>query len=172
MSEWTIGVIGGSGLYAIDALEEAQWIAVDTPWGAPSDELLIGRIAGVKFAFLPRHGRGHRVPPTALNARANIDALKRAGCTDILAISAIGSLREDLPPGRFVAVDQSDRASPPMSRWPIRSARVSPHWLPTRPRRPAPTSRAAASTWRWKVRNSRPEPRAISTGNGAATSSA
>jgi 5'-methylthioadenosine phosphorylase len=106
MSEWTIGIIGGSGLYEIDALEEAQWIAVDTPWGAPSDELLIGRIGGVKFVFLPRHGRGHRIPPSHVNARANVDALKRAGCTDILAISAIGSLQEELAPGRFVVVDQ------------------------------------------------------------------
>ena len=106
MSEWTIGILGGSGLYAIDALEGAQWVAVDTPWGPPSDELLIGRIHGIKFAFLPRHGRGHRLPPTDVNARANVDALKRAGCTDILAVSAVGSLREELPPGRFVVVDQ------------------------------------------------------------------
>ena len=106
MSEWTIGIIGGSGLYEVDALEEPQWIAVDTPWGAPSDELLVGRIEGVKFVFLPRHGRGHRIPPGEVNSRANIDALKRAGCTDILAISAVGSLREALAPGRFVAVDQ------------------------------------------------------------------
>jgi len=106
MGGWTIGILGGSGLYEIDALEEAQWIAVDTPWGAPSDELLTGRIEGVKFVFLPRHGRGHRIPPSQVNARANVDALKRAGCTDVLAISAIGSLREDLEPGRFVAVDQ------------------------------------------------------------------
>jgi 5'-methylthioadenosine phosphorylase len=104
--DWTIGIIGGSGLYAIDALEEAQWIAVDTPWGPPSDELLIGRIHGVKLVFLPRHGRGHRIPPGALNHRANLDALKRAGCTDIVAVSAVGSLREDLAPGRFVVVDQ------------------------------------------------------------------
>src|SRR4028118_2043395 len=81
-------------------------MAVETPWGAPSDELLIGRLHGVKFVFLPRHGRGHRVPPSHLNFRANVDALKRAGCTDVLAISAIGSLREALSPGRFVAVDQ------------------------------------------------------------------
>jgi 5'-methylthioadenosine phosphorylase len=106
MSEWVIGIIGGSGLYAIDALEEAQWLAMDTPWGAPSDELLMGRIGGVRFVFLPRHGRGHPIPPSDLNTRANVDALKRAGCTDILAISAIGSLREELPPGTFVAVDQ------------------------------------------------------------------
>jgi len=106
MSEWVIGIIGGSGLYAIDALEEAQWIAVDTPWGAPSDALLTGRIEGVKFVFLPRHGRGHRIPPSQLNFRANVDALKRAGCTDLVAISAVGSLREELAPGRFVVVDQ------------------------------------------------------------------
>jgi 5'-methylthioadenosine phosphorylase len=106
MSEWTIGIIGGSGLYALDALEEAQWILVDTPWGRPSDALLVGRLHGHRFVFLPRHGRGHCVPPSLLDFRANIDALKRAGCTDLLAVSAIGSLREELPPGRFVAVDQ------------------------------------------------------------------
>src|SRR5688572_11964760 len=106
MSEWVIGILGGSGLYEMDALEDSQWIAVDTPWGPPSDELLVGRIEGVRFVFLPRHGRGHRIPPGEVNARANVDALKRAGCTDLLAISAVGSLREALEPGRFVAVDQ------------------------------------------------------------------
>ncbi len=106
MSEWTIGIIGGSGLYALDALDEAQWIKVDTPWGAPSDALLTGRIHGVRFVFLPRHGRGHVLPPGRVNARANVDALKRAGCTDLVAISAVGSLREALEPGRFVVIDQ------------------------------------------------------------------
>ena len=106
MSGWTVGIIGGSGLYAIDALEDARWIDMDTPWGAPSDQLLTGRIRHARFVFLPRHGRGHRLPPGDVNARANIDALKRAGCTDVVAISAVGSLREDLPPGRFVVVDQ------------------------------------------------------------------
>ncbi len=106
MSEWTIGIIGGSGLYELDALEEKQWIHVATPWGPPSDALLIGRLHGIRFVFLPRHGRGHPLPPSLLNARANIDALKRAGCTDLVAISAIGSLREALAPGRFVLVDQ------------------------------------------------------------------
>ncbi len=106
MSEWTIGIIGGSGLYEVDELEDAQWIRVQTPWGQPSDELLIGWILGVKFVFLPRHGRGHRLSPSGVDYRANVDALKRAGCTDLLAISAIGSLREELPPGRFVVVDQ------------------------------------------------------------------
>lgn len=104
--EWVIGVIGGSGLYAIDALEDAQWIGVKSPFGAPSDEILCGRIGDVQLRFLPRHGRGHRLSPGGVDARANIDALKRAGCTDILAISAVGSLDEALPPGRFVAVDQ------------------------------------------------------------------
>ena len=106
MGEWTIGILGGSGLYGMDALEESQWIAVDTPWGAPSHELLVGRLHGTRFVFLPRHGRGHRIPPSQVNARANVDALKRAGCTDLVAISAVGSLREELAPGRFVVVDQ------------------------------------------------------------------
>lgn len=106
MGGWTIGIIGGSGLYAIDAIEDAEWRAVETPWGAPSDEILFGRLSDVALRFLPRHGRGHRIPPTEVNARANIDALKRSGCTDILAISSIGSLREELEPGRFVVVDQ------------------------------------------------------------------
>lgn len=105
-SNWTIGIIGGSGLYQIDTLEDAQWIRVDTPWGDASDEILCGRIGSVQLRFLPRHGRGHRIPPSEVNARANIDALKRAGCTDLLAISSVGSLREDLPPGQFVVVDQ------------------------------------------------------------------
>ncbi|MBY0285451.1 MAG: S-methyl-5'-thioadenosine phosphorylase [Sphingomonas sp.] len=103
---WTIGIIGGSGLYAIEGLEDTQWRRVDTPWGAPSDELLFGRVGHVNIVFLPRHGRGHVIPPSELNARANIDALKRSGCTDILAISSIGSLQEELEPGRFVVVEQ------------------------------------------------------------------
>lgn len=106
MSEWAIGIIGGSGLYEIEGLEDAQWIAVDTPWGKPSDDLLVGRLHGVKFAFLPRHARGHHLSPTHVNSRANIDALKRAGCTDVIAISAVGSLREELAPGHFVIADQ------------------------------------------------------------------
>jgi 5'-methylthioadenosine phosphorylase len=103
---WTIGIIGGSGLYAIDGLEDAEWRRVDTPWGPPSDELLFGRIGKVNLVFLPRHGRGHAIPPSELNFRANVDALKRSGVTDILAISSIGSLEEELPPGHFVVVDQ------------------------------------------------------------------
>jgi 5'-methylthioadenosine phosphorylase len=106
MSGWTIGVIGGSGLYAVDELEDAQWLSVTTPWGAPSDALLIGRIQGIKFVFLPRHGRGHPFAPSGINYRANIDALKRAGCSDVIALSAVGSLREDLAPGTFVVANQ------------------------------------------------------------------
>lgn len=105
-SPWTIGIIGGSGLYAIEGLEEAQWIPVSSPWGEPSDEVLCGRIGDVRVRFLPRHGRGHPVCPHQLNSRANIDALKRTGCTDILAISAVGSLREQIEPGRFAIVEQ------------------------------------------------------------------
>jgi 5'-methylthioadenosine phosphorylase len=106
MSGWTLGVIGGSGLYDIEDLEDRRRVRVDSPFGEPSDELLTGRIGEVRLVFLPRHGRGHRIPPTAVNARANIDALKRAGCTDVISLSAVGSLREDLPPGTFVVVDQ------------------------------------------------------------------
>lgn len=106
MSEWVIGILGGSGLYDLREAEAGEWIEIDTPWGFPSDSIRSARIAGVKFLFLPRHGRGHRLPPSAVNSRANIDALKRAGCTDVLAVSAVGSLREDIPPGAFVAVDQ------------------------------------------------------------------
>ena len=106
MSDWTIGIIGGSGLYAMDALQDKQWIEVSSPWGKPSDKLLCGTIGHVRVRFLPRHGRGHGIIPSRVDARANIDALKRAGCTDVLAISAVGSLSEELPPGRFVCVDQ------------------------------------------------------------------
>lgn len=106
MSNWRIGILGGSGLYHIDALQGADWQTIETPWGAPSDQLLTGTIGDVPVAFLPRHGRGHRIAPNAINARANIDALKRIGCTDVLAISAVGSLREELSPGSFVMVDQ------------------------------------------------------------------
>ncbi len=105
-SPWTIGIIGGSGLYAIAGLEEQQWISIESPWGEPSDAVLCGRIGDVRVRFLPRHGRGHPISPSELNSRANIDALKRAGCTDILAISAVGSLREEIAPGHFALVDQ------------------------------------------------------------------
>jgi 5'-methylthioadenosine phosphorylase len=101
-----LGLIGGSGLYKMPALADGEWIDIDTPWGAPSDAILIGEIAGREVAFLPRHGRGHRIAPDEINYRANIAALKSTGCTEILALSAVGSFREDLPPGSFVLVDQ------------------------------------------------------------------
>ncbi|HEY2356590.1 MAG TPA: S-methyl-5'-thioadenosine phosphorylase [Phenylobacterium sp.] len=106
MSDWVLGIIGGSGLYEIEGLTEARWVEAESPFGAPSDELLTGMLDGVRLVFLPRHGRGHRLSPTDINPRANIDALKRAGCTDLISISAVGSLREDLSPGTFVVVDQ------------------------------------------------------------------
>ena len=101
-----IGVIGGSGIYDIPGLEDKTWRKVETPWGDPSDELLFGVLNGIKCVFLPRHGRGHPTSPSHLNYRANIDALKRSGVTDVISLSAVGSLREDLPPGHFVIVDQ------------------------------------------------------------------
>ncbi len=101
-----IGLIGGSGLYDIEGLEDKVWREVETPWGAPSDALLFGRLGEVRCVFLPRHGRGHRIPPSRVNYRANIDALKRSGVTDVVSLSAVGSLKEELPPGHFVIVDQ------------------------------------------------------------------
>lgn len=101
-----LGVVGGSGLYDIDGLTEAEWVSVDSPFGAPSDEILRGRLGGVGVAFLPRHGRGHALPPGEIDYRANVDALKRLGVTDVVSLSAVGSLREALAPGDFVLVDQ------------------------------------------------------------------
>ena len=101
-----IGVIGGSGLYDIDGLESAEWIEIESPWGAPSDAVLSGTLDGVPMVFLPRHGRGHVHSPTTVPYRANIDALKRIGVTDIISVSACGSFREDMAPGDFVIVDQ------------------------------------------------------------------
>ncbi|MFE8603689.1 S-methyl-5'-thioadenosine phosphorylase [Archangium violaceum] len=101
-----IGIIGGSGLYQIDGLQDVTWRKVASPFGEPSDELCFGRLEGTPVVFLPRHGRGHRLSPSDINFRANIDALKRAGVTDVLSVSAVGSLREELPPGTFVVVDQ------------------------------------------------------------------
>ncbi len=101
-----IGVIGGSGVYEIDGLENTRWEKVSSPFGEPSDELLMGELNGQKMVFLPRHGRGHRIPPSELNYRANIDAMKRVGVTEIISVSACGSLKEELPPGHFVIADQ------------------------------------------------------------------
>ncbi len=101
-----LGVIGGSGIYEIDGIENGQWIAVESTFGEPSDELFVGEVDGLKTVFLPRHGRAHTHTPTTINYRANIDALKRAGVTDVISISACGSFREEMAPGDFVLVDQ------------------------------------------------------------------
>jgi 5'-methylthioadenosine phosphorylase len=106
MSTWTLGIIGGSGLYALDGLSDVRTETVETPWGTPSAPLTRGRLNGTELVFLPRHGAGHAIPPSQIPFRANIAALKMAGCTDLLSVSACGSLREDLPPGHFVLVDQ------------------------------------------------------------------
>jgi 5'-methylthioadenosine phosphorylase len=106
MTNTVLGIIGGSGVYDIAGLENARWERVASPWGEASDALLFGRFAGVDMVFLPRHGRGHIQSPTSINYRANIDALKRAGVTDVISVSACGSFREDLAPGTFVIVDQ------------------------------------------------------------------
>jgi 5'-methylthioadenosine phosphorylase len=101
-----LGIIGGSGVYNIEGLEHTRWVKAGSSFGEPSDEILIGELAGQPIAFLPRHGRGHCIPPSEINFRANIDALKRLGVTDIVSVSAVGSLREHLTPGMFVIVDQ------------------------------------------------------------------
>ncbi|MFC4352442.1 S-methyl-5'-thioadenosine phosphorylase [Fodinicurvata halophila] len=106
VSSPVVGVIGGSGVYDMDGLEKAEWKAVDSPFGPPSDEFLCGELEGQPVVFLPRHGRGHVLSPSDVNYRANIDALKRLGVTEILSLSAVGSLKEELPPGHFVLVDQ------------------------------------------------------------------
>ena len=105
-AETTIGVIGGSGVYELSGLEDAAWVDVESPFGTPSDQILTGRLGGVAMAFLPRHGRGHVHSPTSVPYRANIDALKRLGVTDVISVSACGSFREDMKPGDFVIVDQ------------------------------------------------------------------
>src|ERR1700742_607787 len=106
MTNTVLGIIGGSGVYDIDGLENAHWERITSPRGKPSAELLFGRLSGVDMVFLPRHGRGHVHSPTSINYRANIDALKRAGVTDVISVSACGSLKEELPPGMFVMADQ------------------------------------------------------------------
>ena len=106
MAKTVLGIIGGSGFYEIDGLEETRWEKLTSPLGEPSDELFFGTYAGIELVFLPRHGRGHRLSPSDINYRANIDVMKRAGVTDMLSLSACGSFREDLPPGTFIMVDQ------------------------------------------------------------------
>ena len=105
MAKSVLGIIGGSGLYDLP-MEKAEWVAVESPWGAPSDRLRMGEISGLPVVFLPRHGRGHVHSPSTINYRANIDALKRLGVTEVISLSAVGSLKEELPPGTFVLPDQ------------------------------------------------------------------
>jgi len=105
-SKSVLGVIGGSGVYDIDGLTNTRWEKIDSSFGEPSDELLFGELNGQKIVFLPRHGRGHRIPPSGINFRANIDALKRAGVTDVISVSAVGSLKKELKPGMLVIIDQ------------------------------------------------------------------
>lgn len=106
MTDTILGIIGGSGFYNLPGFSDAQWQTVESPWGAPSDQVLFADLAGLPVRFMPRHGRGHQIPPSEINFRANIDVLKRAGVTDVVSISACGSLREAYAPGHFVLVDQ------------------------------------------------------------------
>jgi len=106
MTKSVLGIIGGSGFYNLPGLENARWETVESPWGQPSDQILFAEIGGLPIRFLPRHGRGHRLSPSGIDYRANIDAMKRAGVTDLVSISACGSLKDHLPPGHFVLVDQ------------------------------------------------------------------
>jgi len=106
MTKNKLAIIGGSGLYEIEGLESPEWKSITTPWGKPSDEILNFKYKGKEVCFLPRHARGHKISPSNINFRANIDALKQLGVTDIISVSAVGSLKENLPPGKFVIVDQ------------------------------------------------------------------
>lgn len=102
----TIGVIGGSGLYELDGLTDLERVTLDTPWGAPSDDYLVGRLGDARMVFLPRHGRGHRILPNEVNARANIHGMKQLGVEWIISVSAVGSMKEEIRPGDLVLVDQ------------------------------------------------------------------
>jgi 5'-methylthioadenosine phosphorylase len=106
VAQSVLGIVGGSGFYALPGLSSAHWERIDSPFGKPSDDILFAEIDGLPLRFLPRHGRGHKVPPSAINYRANIDALKRAGVTDLVSVSACGSLKAEFAPGHFVLVDQ------------------------------------------------------------------
>ncbi len=106
MKKRKLGIIGGSGLYKMSGFEKNKWQKVKTSWGQPSDEILIAELNGIEICFLPRHSRGHKINPSNINFRANIDAMKQLGVTDIISVSAVGSLREDLNPGKFVIIDQ------------------------------------------------------------------
>ena len=106
MKKRKLGIIGGSGLYKMDGFEKSKWKKIKTPWGNPSDEILVANLGNEEIYFIPRHSRGHKINPTNINFRANIDAMKQLGVTDIISVSAVGSLKADLEPGKFVIVDQ------------------------------------------------------------------
>ena len=106
MKKRKLGIIGGSGLYKMEGFEKTKWKKINTPWGKPSDEILLASIGKEEICFIPRHARGHKINPTNINFRANIDAMKQLGVTDIISVSAVGSLKENLEPGKFVIVDQ------------------------------------------------------------------
>jgi len=106
MKKRKLGIIGGSGLYKMEGFEKTKWKKVNTPWGKPSDEILIAKLGGEEICFIPRHSRGHKINPSNINFRANIDAMKQLDVTDIISVSAVGSLKEELEPGKFVIVDQ------------------------------------------------------------------
>ena len=106
MKKRKLGIIGGSGLYKMEGFEKTKWKKIKTPWGSPSDEILTAKLNKEEICFLPRHGRGHKINPTRINFRANIDAMKQLGVTDIISVSAVGSLKEDLEPGKFIIIDQ------------------------------------------------------------------
>lgn len=106
MTQAVLGLVGGSGFYDLPGIQNPKWRRVESPWGEPSDDILFAEIDGLPIRFLPRHGRGHRISPTDINYRANIDCLKRAGVTDLVSVSACGSFKQELPPGKFVLVDQ------------------------------------------------------------------
>ena len=106
MKKRKLGIIGGSGLYKMEGFEKTKWEKINTPWGKPSDEILIAKFGKEEICFIPRHSRGHKISPSNINFRANIDAFKQMGVTDIISVSAVGSLKEDLEPGKFVIVDQ------------------------------------------------------------------
>ena len=179
-----LGILGGSGVYEIAGLKDATWRRIASPFGETSDEFLFGVLDGLDVVFVPRHGRGHRHSPTSINYRANIDALKRAGVTDILSLSACGSLREDLPPGHFLVVDQfidrtfareksffGDGFVAHVSIWRIRPATGWPTPCTTAPGKRAFPSNSAARISRWKARSSPASLNRGSTAAGDATSS-
>ena len=184
MAQAVLGLVGGSGLYDLPGIENPEWRRVESPWGTPSDDVLFAEIDGLPIRFLPRHGRGHRISPTEINYRANIDCLKRAGVTDLVSISACGSFKEELPPGKFVLVDQFiDRTFAREKSFfgtglvahvsvadPVSPGLVAE--VETALRRPESTIAAAAPISRWKARSFRPVAKACSTSPGDAMSSA